>query len=454
MPLSAALPSGDSDVERLVPQSNERKIKELERLYLIPGAQKISSMAEIVVSRAQGTRIWDLNGQEYIDFFAGAGVSGIGHSHPHFITRVIQQLEHHIVGSFSTEVRAEYLGLLSRQLPENMRRVQLYSGGTEAVEAAMRLAKAATGKFEVLGFWGGYHGKTLGSLSVTSGAAKKGWGPIAPGFHQVPYADCYRCSFGLDYPGCSMRCVSFIEEYLDNNSVGSLAAIIIEPIQGTNGNVAPPREFLEGVADIAKRNEALLIFDEIITGLGRTGRMFAFEHLDPSVHPDIVILGKAIASGIPMSAIVAKKDVAEGNLFARPSASSSSYGGNPLACAAAMATLEVILSENLLDNVRTLEEVFLRETRDWISKYPFVGKIHCRGLMIGIELVGNRLTREPLPQQVTHEIFYQLLQRGMLAMAYNHRIRLYPPLSTSEALFEIGLSIFEEVFASVASTTT
>lgn len=425
--------------------SKSDHIKSTELTYLMPGAQTITVLSDLIIERAEGSEVWDINGKRYIDFFSGVGVCSIGHNNPHFVDKVSTQLRRNIVGSFFSQVRAEYLQLLANQLPPTLNKIQFYTTGSEAVEAALKLAKAVTGKFEVLSFWGGFHGKTLGSLSLHGGSRKSGFGPLVPGTHQAPYAYCYRCPIKLDYPTCNLQCVGLINEHLGNNSCGSLAAIIVEPVQGTNGNVVPPIEFLQEVAKVAKENQALLIFDEVITGFGRTGKMFGFESIK-GVVPDILILGKGMASGVPVSAIVYKESLLRDNAYSQLSAAASTFGGNSLSCSAALATLEVILQDQLLNNVRHLETIFHERSRLWLTKYPFVGTIHVCGLMLGIELVKNSVSKEFVDQGTSRALFSRLLEKGLLSMSYEPKIRFYPALSITPELFEEGLSIVESVF--------
>jgi 4-aminobutyrate aminotransferase-like enzyme len=352
------------------------------------------------------------------------------------------------VGTFYTEVRSRYFDLLSGQLPPGLDRIQMYSTGSEAVEAAIKLVRAATGRHEILSFWGGFHGKTQAALSLHGGDRKHGWGPLVPGSHQTPYAYCYRCPLQLRHPGCEFACVDFADRYIEHSTTGDVAAIIVEPVQGTNGNVIPPAGYLRELRALADRHGALLIADEVITGFGRTGRMFAFEH-EPAISPDVVVLGKAMASGVPVSAIVSRSELVEGTLFGEPSAGASTFGGNPLASAASLATLEIILEEGLVARARELGEAVGPVVRSWVDRFPFVGDADNLGLMIGVELVEPG-TKQPLRKDLTRLLFRELMGRGLLAMAYGSKIRVYPPLTISRPILEEGLSKFEEAFQTIA----
>jgi len=245
-----------------------------EQKYMSPGLQEVAQLAQLTIRRGNGCWLEDMDGKKYLDFMAGVAVASLGHSHPKFVKSLQDQLEKSFVGSFTSENRLELLRLIASITPGNLNKIQLYSGGAEAVEAAIRLAKAYTKNFEVISFWGGFHGKTGGVMGLIGDPWKQNWGPIHPGLHIAPYADCYRCPFKMEYPGCGIYCLEFLEKFIENNTAGSIAAIIIETMQGTAGNIIPPPEFIRGVLEIAHKHGALLIADEMITGFGRTGKMF------------------------------------------------------------------------------------------------------------------------------------------------------------------------------------
>src|SRR6185369_1193772 len=270
-------------------------------------------------------------------------------------------------------------------------RLQLYSGGAEAVESALRLAKCHTGKYEFVSYWGGFHGKTMGALSLMGSTFKEKLGPMVPGAHQVPYADCYRCPVGLQYPSCGIACAEIGRKQVKTASAGAVAAVIVEPMQGTAGNVIPPKEFLPAMRSVADDFGALLIADEMITGLGRTGRRWGVEHT--GVRPDIVTIGKAFGGGFPLSGVLTTDEIAKARPWGDPSGSSSSYGGNPLGAAAGAAALRIIDEERLVDNARDVGQAMLRELEAFPDRYPFVGFVQGAGLLLRIELVKDRATK-------------------------------------------------------------
>jgi 4-aminobutyrate aminotransferase/(S)-3-amino-2-methylpropionate transaminase len=430
-----------------IPGPKSKEIFDAEQRYIAPGRQRISLLAGIALERGEGATLTDVDGNTYLDFFAGVAVASLGHGHPGLAQTIAKQASRLIVGTFATAERAEAFKSLAEIAPAGLKRAHLYSGGAEAVEAALRLARSYTKKHEVAGFWGGFHGKTGGVLGLIGDESKQGYGPLPGGQHLVPYADCYRCPFQLEYPQCGMFCVEFARKQIKNASAGALAAIIVEPFQGTAGNVIPPDEFMPAVKEIARENDALLIADEMITGFGRTGKMWGVEHT--GVEPDIVTVGKGMGSGFPVSAVMSDAEITEAQPFAKPSASSSSYGGNPLAAAAVTQTIRAIQQEGLVENSGKVGAMLLKRLLELKEKYEFVGDVRGRGLLIGIDLVSNRGTKRELRREVTELIFKEALKRGLIIMGYFPRVRINPPLVITEEQAEAGVAILDEVFAHV-----
>lgn len=434
-----------------VSEQEERTLSEMlyseEQQYIAPGLQAVAQMSRLVIKKARGCRLFDMEGKSYLDLMAGVAVCSIGHSHPKYVAAIREQLENVSVGSFTTENRVALLRLIASLTPGELNRTQLYSGGAEAVEAAVRLAKSYNKKFEVLGFWGGFHGKTGGVLGLIGDPFKKHWGTLQPGLHLAPYPDCYRCPFNSTYPGCGLFCLDFVRKIIENNTAGSLSAIIVETIQGTAGNIIPPPEFLPGLVEIARENDALFIADEMITGFGRTGLMFGSNHT--GIIPDIMTIGKGLGAGFPVSGLVSTEEITASTPFSKPSSSSSSYGGNPLASTAALAAIRTILDESLVENSRDVGAYLLNGLRGLQEKYEFIGDVRGSGLLIGVELVKDRKTREPLDQTVTKRMFFEALKRGLVSMVYKPNFRINPPLVLSREEADEGLAILDEVFAYV-----
>jgi len=425
-----------------------RHIVAREQQHLAPGLQSIALYSGLAMARGAECTLIDEDGKEYIDFIAGIGVGSVGHCHPHYVEALKQQAERLTFGSFTTETRARFLELLGTLTPEGLTRIQLFSGGAEAVEAALRLAKSATRKFEFIGFWGAFHGKTGGVLGLLGSEAKQHLGPFMPGLYLSPYASCYRCPLSLRYPECGIACAEYLREVIRYQTQGEIAAIIVEPMQGTSGNVIPPEGFLRAVQAIAKEHDALLIADEMLTGFGRTGTMWGCDH--DGVVPDVMTVGKGIGGGFPISGVISTDELTRHKPFGAPSGSSSSYGGNPLAAAAGLATLEIILKENLTKNAERVGAVMLSRLEALKEKYRFVGDVRGKGLMLGIELVKDRSTKEPLPKEMTQGLFQECLKRGLVAMCYSHIIRINPPLIIREDTALKGLAILDDAMQSMA----
>jgi 4-aminobutyrate aminotransferase-like enzyme len=444
--VKSAIQSSDRSAQ--IPGPASRALVEEEAHFVAPGLQRIAQLSQLGMIEGRGCRLTDADGNQYLDFFAGVAVASLGHSHPRFVRAMTEQLGKLIVGSFTTAARLNLLKTIAELAPGALRRTQLYSGGAEAVEAAIRLAKSYTRKHEVVGFWGGFHGKTGGVIGLIGDEWKQNWGPLTPGTHLIPYADCYRCPFKLEYPSCGMFCLDFARKAIKTTTAGSIAAIIVEPMQGTAGNIVPPPEFLPGVADIAEENDALLIADEMITGFGRTGRLFGCNHT--GVEPDVMTIGKGLGSGFPVSGLISTDEITSSYPFAKASSSSSSYGGNPLAATAALTTIETIVSDNLVESSARVGILLLNELRRLQEKYEFIGDVRGAGLLLGMDLVKDRKTKEPLPAAVTEHIFLEALRRGLLLMGYFSRVRINPPLILTESEARDGVAILDEVFADVS----
>ena len=425
-----------------VPGPKSLELFEEESNFMAPGLQSIGLFSRIVVKEAKGVWVEDVDGNRYIDFTAGIGVGSLGHAHPHYVKVLCDQIARANYGSFSSENRVEFLRLLTYETPTGLDAVQMYSGGAEAVEAALRLAKSVTHKYEFCAFWGGFHGKTGGVLGLLGDTSfKVGLGPMMPGLYLPgPYAYCYRCSLGLSYPECGFGCLELFREGIRRQTTQNIAAILVEPIQGTAGNVVPPPGYIKAVQELAKEFDALLIADEMITGFGRTGRMWGVER--DGIVPDVMTLGKGIGSGFPLSAIVSSMEMAKAKPFGNPSGSSSSYGGNPMAAAAGRAVLEVIKNENLVENARKVGAAMMKRFLELKEESPFVGDVRGQGLMIGVELVKDKKTKEPLNKELTRRLFHECLDRGLISMCYSHNVRINPPLVISEEDALEGCEIF------------
>jgi 4-aminobutyrate aminotransferase-like enzyme len=430
-----------------LPGPKSQALFDAEARYLAPGTQSVALFSRLAIERGEGAILYDVDGNRYIDLLAGVGVASLGYAHPKYVAALQRQVARVHVGSFTSEHRAALVKLLADLTPGDLNRTQFYSSGAEAVEAAVRLAKSRTGHTEVIGFWGGFHGKTGGVLPVLGSSFKHALGPLMPGAYLSPYASCARCAFDKTFPACEWHCVEFLRRKIELETTRDVAAIIVEPIQGTAGNVVPPPGYLRLLRQLADELGALLICDEMITGFGRTGKMFAIEH-EP-VLPDVLTVGKGFGGGFPLSGVIAREAVAFAKPWANPSGSSSSYGGNPLAAAAARVTIETILEEGLVEHARRLGERMLAEMKRWEAEVPIVSDVRGRGLMLGMDLVVPG-TRRLLDKTTTRAIFDALLARGVLAMIYSPEVRINPPLVIEEDQAMTALAIMKDVLSEAA----
>ncbi len=419
-----------------------------EQEFLAPGLQTIALYSQLAIESGSGATLRDVDGNSYLDLVAGVGVASLGYGHPEWARVIGAQAAKTAVGSFTSAHRVNFLKTLARVTPQGLKRCQLYSSGAEAIESALRLAKSKTGKFEVVGFWGGFHGKTQGVMGLLNDGFKNDYGMMAPGLHLAPYPDSRKCPFGAKGAhDCGAHCLSFLREMLKRETTGAVAAIILEPIQGTNGNVIPPAGFFRGVRELSREIGALFISDEMITGFGRTGRMFGCE--GEGVIPDIMTIGKGLGGGFPVSGVVTSAGTADAKPWSNPSGSSSSYGGNPLASAACDITLQLILRDKLAENAAKVGAAMLMRLEEIQARQPLIGSVRGRGLMIGVDLI-NPQNGEPLDKAVCREVFEEGLKRGVLTMAYNPSLRINPPLVINEKQSLDGLDRLAEALSEVA----
>jgi len=443
--MSESRPRGSRPRNEVGPRS--KAVFAQESAHMAPGLQSFALYSGLAMARGEGSRLYDEDGNAYVDFIAGIAVGSVGHCHPHYVARLKEQVERLTFGSFTTETRARFLELLASVTPAGLTRIQLFSGGAEAVEAAFRLAKSATKKYEFVGYTGAFHGKTGGVLPLLWGDFKTGLGPFVPGCYSAPYAYCYRCPLGLSYPDCGIACAEKTRDVIRDQTGGALAAVIVEPMQGTAGNVIPPPGFVAAVADIAREHGALFLADEMITGFGRTGKMWGVDH--DGVIPDVMTVGKGVGGGFPLAAVVSTDALTAHPPFSNPSGSSSSYGGNPLAAAAGLAALEIITRENLVENSRRVGAAMLARLQAMQEKHRVIGDVRGKGLLLGLELVTDRKTRDLVPKSRTKVLFQECLRRGLVAMSYNPVIRINPPLNIDEATALEGLDLLDEAIGAV-----
>lgn len=403
-----------------------------------------------VMARGQGSVVEDVDGNRFLDCAAGIAVASTGHSHPDVVRAIVDQAQKylHISGTdFYYELQVELAERMASIVPiAGGTRSFFGNSGTEAVEAAVKLARHSTKRLNLIAFMGAFHGRTLGSLALTASKAvqRRGFGPMMPGVYHAPYADCYRCPVGLRPETCAAECLSFIEDQILLHLVSpeEVAAIIVEPIQGEGGYVTPPAQFLQRLSELTRKYGMLLVADEVQTGMGRTGKMFACEHA--GVRPDIIAVAKGIASGLPLGITTARKDV----MAWPPGAHASTFGGNPLSCAAALVTIKLI-REQLMANATAVGEHLLSSLRELAERHPLIGDVRGKGLMIGLELVRDRQTKERADLE-RDEVVRAAFRRGVLVLgAGQNAIRLSPPLVLTKAQADIALKVLDEAFTEI-----
>ncbi len=399
----------------------------------------------LVVERGEGAMIMDSDGNRFLDFNAGIAVASTGHCHPE-VVRAVQQQAAKLIHMSGTDFYYENMVELAEKLaliaPGNIaRKVYFGNSGTEAVEAALKLARYTTGREKFISFFGGFHGRTMGALSLTASkyVQKKGFGALLSGVYHAPYPDPYRMRMAP--ADCAHHCLNYLEDTLFRTVLPAdeVAAIIVEPVQGEGGYLVPPREFLAGLRDIADRHGILLIADEVQSGMGRTGRWWASDHFD--FVPDILTSAKGIASGLPLSAMIARADLMQW----RPGSHASTFGGNPVAVAASLATIRLI-EGGLLDNAAAVGAYMLERMRQWPARFRHVGEVRGLGLMIGVEIVEDAQSRKRAPQ-LRDLLEHMAFERGVLILgAGPSALRLSPPLIVTREQAGFAIDVLEACF--------
>lgn len=405
----------------------------------------------LVVSHGKGVELTDVDGNVFLDMNAGIAVGATGHAHPTVVQAIRDQAAKflHMSGTdFYYPQEIQVAERLARVVPgKKAKRTFLSNSGTEAVECAIKLARYKTGRTQFIAFIGAFHGRTMGSLSLTASKAiqKKGFAPTMPGVTHVPYADCRRCVFNLKFPSCNFACVSYIEDVVLKKVVApeDTAAIVVESIQGEGGYVIPPPGYHQKLQALAHKHGMLLIVDEVQSGMGRTGKWFGIEHW-PGVSPDIVTIAKGIASGLPLGATVAPRDIMDWP----PGSHGNTFGGNPVSCVAALATMDLIEKE-LLENARVVGAFMARELHGIMERHGHVGWVNALGLMIGIEIVARPGTTVSAPG-MRDAIELECYKRGVLVLGCGpSSIRLAPPLVVTRRQAQVALEVFEDAVTAV-----
>ncbi|MGQ9551519.1 MAG: acetyl ornithine aminotransferase family protein [Candidatus Bathycorpusculaceae bacterium] len=405
----------------------------------------------LVIDSAKDCIVKDVDGNEYIDFNSGLACLNVGHNHPEVVEAIKSQCDRFLHYSNTDFYYREVVDLaekLTEIAPGSFeKKVYFSNSGAESVEAAVKLAKWHTRKQLFIGFVNGFHGRTIGSLSFTASkpVQRRYFFPLMPGVTHVPYAYCYRCPFKLTYPECNYWCVDFIDEFVLQKYVPSedVAAILLEPIQGEGGHVVPPADYFKRLKRLADKYGILLIDDEVQSGVGRSGKWFAIEHWN--VEPDIICSAKALASGLPLGATIARAKIMDWT----GGSHASTFGGNPLSCAAATAVINVIKKERLLENAVKQGTYIMKRLKELEEESDIVGDVRGKGLMIGIELVEDKIAKKPAVRKAG-EIMLRSWKRGVAVITCGaSTIRVAPPLTISRELVDSALDIIEDAVREV-----
>jgi len=420
-----------------------------ERLKHVP--QGPFNTHPIFIQKAKGAVITDVEGREYVDFAGGIGVENVGHCDEAVLEAIQDQIKNYIHPCFHVVMYEPYIELakrLNKLTPGKFpKKTMFVNSGAEGVENAIKIARHATGRPATIAFEDAFHGRTLLALSLTSKNKpyKFGFAPYAPEVYRVPYAYCYRCAFGLEYPSCEIRCAYFLRDFFHTYvSAEQVAALIAEPVLGEGGFVVPPKEYFKVLSKICKDNGIVFIADEVQTGFGRTAKMFAMEHFD--VEPDITAMAKSIAAGLPLSGITGRAEIMD---HPQVGGLGGTYGGNPVACRAALAVLDQFEKKNLLAKAEKMGKKILERFQDFKEEFPIVGDVRGLGAMVGMELVVDRKTKEPATA-FTKQLVARCREKGLLMISagtHSNIVRTLMPLVITDEQLERGLSIIKEALS-------
>ncbi len=436
-----------------IPGPRSRELME-RRIAAVP--RGVANSTPVFVACAEGAMIEDVDGNRLLDFAGGIGCLNVGHRAPRVTAAVRAQLDRHLHTCFNVTPYESYIRLAERLnvlVPGNFaKKTFLVNSGAEAVENAVKIARCHTKRPAVICFEDGFHGRTLLTLSLTSKIHpyKSGFEPFVGEVHRVPYAYCYRCAFSLSYPSCDIHCARHLEDTFRRVvDAKSVAAVVVEPVLGEGGFVAPPAEYFRVLAEICRRHGILFIADEVQTGFGRTGTFFACERY--GVEPDILVSAKSLGGGLPIAAITGRAEIMDA---AEVGGLGGTFGGNPLSCAAALAVIETFEAEDLLARANRLGERFVTRAKSWQERWPLIGDVRGLGAMQAIELVRSREWREPAEIE-TKQVARYCCEHGLVVLStgtYGNVIRVLVPLVVTDEQFEEGLDVLEAALAQVCAS--
>jgi 4-aminobutyrate aminotransferase/(S)-3-amino-2-methylpropionate transaminase len=432
------------------------KSQELMRRRLAAVPRGVYHATPIFAARAEGAVVEDVDGNRVIDFAGGIGCLNVGHRAPRVVAAIREQVDAFLHTCFSVAPYAKYIELaekLNSLVPGNFaKKTILVNSGAEAVENAVKIARAYTHRPAIICFEDAFHGRTMLTMSLTSKTHpyKAGFEPFATDIYRIPYAYCYRCSYSLKYPSCNVFCAHHLEDTFKRLVASeAVAAVVVEPVLGEGGFVVPPREFFAIIQHICRKHEILFVADEVQSGFGRTGAMFACERF--GIVPDMLVSAKSIAGGLPLAAVTGRAEIMDapgvGGL-------GGTFGGNPVSCAAALAAIETLESENLSARAETLGERFDARARSWQKKLPLIGDVRGLGAMRALELVRSAESREPAKEE-TEQVLRYCHEHGLILLSsgsYGNVVRILVPLVVTDAQFEEGLDILEAALQGVTDS--
>jgi len=402
---------------------------------------------------ARGAMIYDVEGRELIDFAGGIGVMNVGHSHPKVVAAIKEQAEKFTHTCFNIVMYEGYVKLAEKLCgvtPGSFAKMALFTNsGAEAVENAVKVARHFTKRAAVITFANAFHGRTYLTMTMTSKVKpyKEGFGPFMSDIYRMPYAYCYRCPLGMKYPECDVACADYLKDFfIGNVSAENTAALVVEPIQGEGGFVTPPPEYFSKLLGICRENGIVFVADEIQTGMGRTGKMFACEHY--GIEPDVMTIAKSLAAGMPLSAIVGRQEIMNSP---QVGGLGGTYGGNPVCCEAALAVLGIFEEENLLERSVALGRKLRARFDDFQKRYEIIGEVRGLGPMLALELVKDRETREPAAAEAKALVKF-CYEKGLIVLScgnFGNVMRTLMPLVITDEQLERGLAIMEEGLASL-----
>lgn len=411
------------------------------------------NVTPIFVKKAKGAIIEDVEGKQYIDFGGGIGVNNVGHCNTHVVGAIKKQAEQYIHTCFHISMYEPYIELakrLNQVTPGAFSKKTFFvNSGAEAVENSIKIARHSTKRSAVIAFENGFHGRTYMAMSLTSKVKpyKFGFGPFCSEVYRMPYGYCYRCSFGLHYPSCEVYCADHLESFfIGNVAAESVAAVIAEPIQGEGGFVVPPLEYFRKVKAICEKYGIVFIMDEIQSGMGRTGKLFASEHFE--ITPDIILIGKSLAAGLPLAGVTGRSEMMD---MPQVGGLGGTYGGNPISCRAALTVLDLLDTE-LLKQAQKLGDKLRDYFVELQEEFEIIGDVRGLGPMIGIELVKDRQSKQPAPDE-TKELVKRCYEKGLIILScgnLSNVIRTLIPLTITDSQLDQGLSILKDCLLEVA----